>query len=47
MIYRAKGTHPPEYWNVQLPHLMALQDAPGLSLGYALPIFRLAVDVVD
>lgn len=47
MIYRAKGTHPPEYWNFQLPHLTALYDAPGLPLGYALPIYRLAIVVTE
>jgi hypothetical protein len=29
----------------QVPHLTALDDGPGLALGYALPIFRLAVVV--
>ncbi len=47
MIYRAKGNHPAEYWNFQLPHLTALQDGPGLALGYNLPIFRLAVEVIE
>lgn len=46
MLYRAKGKHPPEYWNFQLPHLTALQDHPGLALGYKLPVFRLAIEVV-
>jgi len=30
----------------QVPHLTVLDDGPGLALGYALPIFRLAVLVV-
>ncbi len=47
MIYRAKGNHPAEYWNFQLPHLTALQDGPGLALGYDLPIFRLAIEVIE
>ena len=48
MLYRAKGKlpHPEEFWNFQLPFLTALQDHPGLALGYRLPIFRLAIEVV-
>jgi hypothetical protein len=47
MLYRAKGvnSHPEEYWNYEIPHLTALQDEPGLDLGYKLPIFRLAIEV--
>ncbi|HYM90040.1 MAG TPA: hypothetical protein VEW91_00220 [bacterium] len=42
MIYQGKGEPP---WSYQVPHLTALEDAPGLALGYPLPIFRLAVVV--
>ncbi len=47
-IYRAKGNlpHPEEFWNFELPHLTALQDSPGLALGYKLPIFRLAIEII-
>lgn len=47
MIYRHKGDHPAEFWNFQLPQLTALRDHPGLDLGYKLPIFRLAIEVVE
>ena len=47
MIYRHKGTHEPEYWNFELPQLTALQDHPGLALGYRLPVFRLAIEIVE
>ena len=47
MIYRAKGTHPGEFWDFFMPLLTALRDQPGLALGYKLPIFRLAVEVVE
>jgi hypothetical protein len=43
MIYQGKGEPP---WSYQVPQLTALEDAPGLGLGYALPIIRLAVVVV-
>lgn len=43
-IYQGKGKPP---WNYQLPHLSALEDAPGLALGYRLPIYRLAIEVVE
>jgi hypothetical protein len=33
-------------WGFQMPQLTALQDHPGLQLGYNLPIFRLAIEVV-
>ncbi|MDZ4245499.1 MAG: hypothetical protein U1D67_00085, partial [Dehalococcoidia bacterium] len=46
-IYRAKGKHPPEYWNFELPQLTALQDHPGLALGYRIPIVRMAIEVVE
>jgi len=47
MVYRQKGSHTPEYWNFELPQLTALQDHPGLAVGYRLPIFRLAIEVTD
>jgi hypothetical protein len=43
MIYQGHGEPP---WSYQVPQLTALEDAPGLRLGYALPIFRLAIQVV-
>lgn len=42
MIYEGKDRTVLTY---QVPHLTALDDGPGLALGYALPIFRLAVVV--
>ncbi|MBI4200230.1 MAG: hypothetical protein HY535_07145, partial [Chloroflexi bacterium] len=33
-------------WQYNIPQLTALQDHPGLGLGYNLPIFRLAIEVV-
>ncbi|MBI4336372.1 MAG: hypothetical protein HY683_00885 [Chloroflexi bacterium] len=46
-VSRAKGNYPPEDWSFQLPFLTALQDHPGQALGYELPIFRLAIEVVQ
>lgn len=47
MVYRdTRGAHAPESWNFELPQLTALHDHPGLSMGYRLPIIRLAVTVV-
>ncbi|MBI2935527.1 MAG: hypothetical protein HYY31_01745 [Chloroflexi bacterium] len=46
MIYQDKNDVVPEFWNYQLPQLTALEDHPGLALGYKLPIIRLAVEVV-
>jgi hypothetical protein len=43
MIYEGKDRTVLTY---QVPHLTVLDDGPGLALGYALPIFRLAVLVV-
>jgi len=40
MIYEGKDRTVLTY---QVPHLTVLDDGPGLALGYALPIFRLAV----
>jgi len=42
MIYQGQGEPP---WTYQVPELTALEDGPGLALGYALPVFRLAVVV--
>ncbi|MBI4336371.1 MAG: hypothetical protein HY683_00880 [Chloroflexi bacterium] len=47
MVYRHSGPHPAEFWNFEIPQLTALQDHPGLALGYRLPIFRLAIEVVE
>ncbi len=46
MIYHDKNDTTPEAWNYQLPQLTALDDHPGLGVGYNLPIIRLAVEVV-
>ena len=49
MIYQGarglQGTAKPP-WLYQMPFLTALRDFPGLELGYNLPIFRLAIEVV-
>lgn len=45
MIY--DGGHGKWPWQYNLPQLTALQDHPSLQLGYNLPIFRLAVEVVE
>ncbi|MBI4336375.1 MAG: hypothetical protein HY683_00900 [Chloroflexi bacterium] len=34
-------------WPFQMPQLNALEDHPGLGLGYSLPVFRLAIEVVE
>ncbi|MBI3953719.1 MAG: hypothetical protein HY330_04325 [Chloroflexi bacterium] len=34
-------------WPFQMPQLNALEDHPSLGLGYNLPIYRLAIEVVD
>ncbi|MBI2938795.1 MAG: hypothetical protein HYY04_00020 [Chloroflexi bacterium] len=44
MVYQGHGKPP---WTYQIPHLTALQDAPGLALGYRLPVYRLAIEVVE
>ena len=46
MIYRDNNDLVPEFWDYQLPQLTALEDHPGLAVGYRLPIIRLAVEVV-
>lgn len=43
MLYEGSGKPP---WNYELPMLSFKQDAPGLSLGYRLPAYRLAIEVV-
>lgn len=43
-IYQGHGKPP---WLYDTPQLTALQDHPGLSLGYRLPIFRMAIEVVE
>ena len=43
MIYQGHGESP---WGYQEPLLAFKEDAPGLSLGYRLPAFRLAIEVV-
>lgn len=44
MIYdNAHGKYP---WQYNLPHLTFAQDHPSLDLGYKLPVYRLAVEVV-
>ncbi len=49
MIYQGarglQGTAKPP-WVYMVPFLTALRDYPGLALGYNLPIFRMAVEVV-
>lgn len=47
MIYKAKADSLAEDFTFQLPFLTALQDHPGQMLGYELPIFRLAVEIVS
>lgn len=44
MIYQGHGKPP---WGYQVPLLSFKQDAPGLALGYRLPVFRLAITVVE
>lgn len=44
MIFQGHGKSP---WTYQIPQLTALQDHPSLALGYKLPIFRLAIEIVD
>jgi hypothetical protein len=43
MIYQGHGESP---WGYQQPLLAFKEDAPGLSLGYRLPTFRLAFEIV-
>jgi hypothetical protein len=46
MIYNG-GFIEHENWNYQVPQLTFAQDNPGLALGYRLPVFRLAITVVE
>lgn len=34
-------------WGFQMPQLTGLEDHPGLGLGYDLPVFRLAIEVIE
>ncbi len=43
MLYQGHGAPP---WGYQVPFLTFAQDFPGLALGYNLPAFRLAIQVV-
>ena len=43
MLYQGHGQPP---WTYQVPQLTALQDGPGLALGYGMPIVRVAIMVV-
>ncbi|GAB4331366.1 MAG: hypothetical protein Kow0010_16730 [Dehalococcoidia bacterium] len=43
-VYQGSGKRP---WGFQMPHLNAPSDHPSLGLGYMLPIYRLAIEVVD
>ncbi len=47
MIYRDRNDTVPEFWNYELPQLTALEDHPGLAIGYRVPIIRLAVEIVQ
>jgi hypothetical protein len=44
MIYQGHGEAP---WGYQIPLLSFKVDAPGLSLGYKLPAYRLAIEVTN
>jgi hypothetical protein len=33
-------------WNYQTPYLTYAQDFPALSLGYRLPAYRLAIEII-
>ena len=43
MIYQGHGEPP---WGYQLPLLSFKVDAPGLALGYNLPTYRLAIEII-
>jgi hypothetical protein len=34
-------------WGFQMPQLNAVEDHPSLDLGYNLPIYRLAIEVIE
>lgn len=42
-IYKGKDRVP---WNYQTPYLTYAQDFPALSLGYRLPAYRLAIEII-
>ena len=42
-IYKGKDRVP---WNYQTPFLTSAQDFPALSVGYRLPAYRLAIEVI-
>jgi hypothetical protein len=43
-IYKGKDRVP---WNYQTPYLTFARDFPALALGYKLPAYRLAIEVVE
>lgn len=47
MIYQGGRGKAKPPWTYQMPILTALEDGPGLALGYNLPIFRFAIEVVE
>jgi hypothetical protein len=44
MIYQGHGEPP---WGYQVPILTSATDFPGLGLGYRLPTFRLAIEIIE
>ncbi|HBY96253.1 MAG TPA: hypothetical protein DEP84_20250 [Chloroflexi bacterium] len=44
MIYQGHGKPP---WGYQVPILSFKEDFPGLALGYKLPAFRLAIEIIE
>lgn len=47
MTYRGVGGNGKDPWPFDMPHINSVEDHPGLSLGMRLPIFRLAIEVVE
>jgi hypothetical protein len=47
MIYRGVGGTGKDPWGFQMPHINSVEDHPGLSMGMRLPIFRLAIEIVE
>ncbi|MBI2304740.1 MAG: hypothetical protein HYU86_08365 [Chloroflexi bacterium] len=45
--YIFDGGHGDWPWQYNLPQLTALQDHPGLALGYNFPIYRVAIEVIE
>jgi hypothetical protein len=41
------GGHAMWPWQYSIPQLTALTDAPGLALGYRLPVIRVAIEVIE